>query len=50
MAEQRTQYQIAHRVVGAVKAVRGTCHWEHRAGDVFELSGPHTSVPREALP
>ena len=36
MAEQPPQYQIGERVVGNVKAVKGTCHWEHKAGDTFE--------------
>ena len=43
MAEQPPQYQIGDRVVGTVKAVKGTCHWEHKAGDTFELSGHNTA-------
>jgi len=43
MAEQPPEYQIGHRVVGTVKAVKGTCHWGHSAGDIFELSGHNTA-------
>ncbi len=43
MTEQPAEYQIGDRVVGTVKAVKGTCHWGHSAGDVFELSGHNTA-------
>jgi hypothetical protein len=43
MAERPPEYQIGHRVVGTIKAVKGSCHWEHKAGDTFELSGHNTA-------
>ncbi len=30
-------------MVGTVRAARGACHWGHRAGDIFELSGHDTA-------
>lgn len=43
MAEQPPEYQIGDRVVGTIKAVKGTCHWGHAAGDVLELSAHNTA-------
>jgi len=30
--------QVGHRVTGTIKAVKGTCHAGHKAGDTLELS------------
>jgi uncharacterized repeat protein (TIGR04076 family) len=43
MAEQSPEYTIGHRVVGTIKAVKGTCNWRHSVGDVLELSGHDTA-------
>ena len=31
--------QLGYRVVGTIKAIKGTCSAGHRVGDRFELSG-----------
>ena len=31
--------QLGYRVVGTIKAVKGTCSAGHKVGDKFELSG-----------
>jgi uncharacterized repeat protein (TIGR04076 family) len=43
MAEQPREFQIGNRVVGTVKAVKGSCNWGHSVGDVLELSGHNTA-------
>ncbi len=34
--------RVGYRVVGAIKAVKGSCHAGHRPGDEIELSGHDT--------
>jgi uncharacterized repeat protein (TIGR04076 family) len=38
MAQQEEKYHVGHRVMATIKAVKGTCHWSHKAGDSFEIS------------
>jgi hypothetical protein len=38
MAQQDEKYHVGHRVMATIKAVKGTCHWNHKAGDSFEIS------------
>lgn len=37
-----TTHKVGHRVIGAIKSVRGTCSVGHKAGDQIELDG-HSS-------
>jgi len=30
-------------VVATIKSVKGTCHWNHKAGDSFEISAHDTA-------
>jgi uncharacterized repeat protein (TIGR04076 family) len=43
MAQQQENFEIGHRVVATVKSVKGTCHWNHKAGDSFEISAHDTA-------
>lgn len=35
--------QVGYRVVGTIKAVKGTCSAGHKVGDTLELSGHNTA-------
>ena len=35
--------QVGYRVVGTIKAVKGTCSAGHKVGDKLELSGHNTA-------
>lgn len=43
MAEQREHPRVGHRVVGTIKAVKGTCSWGHKVGDTCEVSAHDTA-------
>ena len=43
MAEQRQRPRVGHRVVGTIKAVKGTCSWGHKVGDTCEVSAHDTA-------
>ena len=43
MAEQRERPSVGHRVVGTIKAVKGTCSWGHKVGDTCEVSAHDTA-------
>ncbi len=37
------EQRIGYRVVGTIKAVKGSCSAGHKVGDRLELSGHHTA-------
>jgi uncharacterized repeat protein (TIGR04076 family) len=43
MAQQQESFEIGHRLVATIKSVKGTCHWNHKAGDSFEISAHDTA-------
>ena len=43
MAQQQEKFHVGHRVVATIKSVKGTCHWNHKAGDSFEISAHDTA-------
>jgi len=43
MAQQEEKFHVGHRVVVTIKSVKGTCHWNHKAGDSFEISAHDTA-------
>jgi len=43
MAQQEEKFHVGHRVVATIKSVKGTCHWNHKAGDSFEISAHDTA-------
>jgi uncharacterized repeat protein (TIGR04076 family) len=40
---QQEKFHIGHRVMATIKSVKGTCHWNHKAGDSFEISAHDTA-------
>lgn len=42
MAQQQ-KFHVGHRVVATIKSVKGDCHWNHQAGDSFEISAHDTA-------
>ena len=43
MAQQEEKFHIGHRVMATIKSVKGTCHWNHKTGDSFEISAHDTA-------
>ena len=43
MVQQEEKFHVGHRVVATIKSVKGTCHWNHKAGDSFEISAHDTA-------
>jgi uncharacterized repeat protein (TIGR04076 family) len=43
MAQQEEKFHVGHRVVATIKSVKGTCHWNHKPGDSFEISAHDTA-------
>jgi uncharacterized repeat protein (TIGR04076 family) len=43
MAQQEEKFHVGQRVVATIKSVKGTCHWNHKAGDSFEISAHDTA-------
>ena len=43
MAQQEASFAVGHRLVATIKSVKGTCHWNHKAGDSFEISAYDTA-------
>ena len=38
MTQPEERFYVGHRVVGTIKSVKGTCHWNHKPGDSFDIS------------
>ncbi len=43
MAQQEEKFHVGHHVIATIKSVKGTCHWNHKAGDSFEISAHDTA-------
>jgi len=41
--KREEKFHIGQRVTATIKSVKGTCHWNHKAGDSFEISAHHTA-------